>query len=37
MGIACCDRVVAFARIVSAVPGDTANLFVRWDLIEQVR
>lgn len=35
MGITGCDRIVAFTRVVSAVPGDTANLFVRRDLIKQ--
>jgi hypothetical protein len=34
MGITGCIRIVAFARVVSPVPSDTANLFIRRDLIE---
>ena len=37
MGIASCNCIVAFAGIVSPISSDTANRFVRWDLIEQVR
>lgn len=34
MGIPGCDSVVAFARVVSLMPGDTTNLLVHRDLIE---
>jgi hypothetical protein len=37
MGIACRNRIVAFARIVCTVRCNTPDLFVWWDLVEQIR
>ena len=37
MGIPGCNCIVAFAGVVSPIPGDTANLFVWRDLIEKLR
>jgi hypothetical protein len=37
MGIACCNRIVAFACIVCTVRYNTPDLFVWWDLVEQIR
>jgi hypothetical protein len=37
MGITSRNRVVAFARVISPVCSDDANLFIGRDLIEKVR
>ena len=36
MGIAGCNRIMAFACIVCSVRRDAAKLLIRWDLVEQV-
>ena len=36
MGVSGCNRVMAFARVVSTIGGDAAGTLVRRDLVEQV-
>lgn len=36
MGTACCNRIVAFARIIGTITSDATDLLVRRDLLEKI-
>lgn len=36
MGVSGCNRIMAFARVVSTIGSDAAKVLVRRDLVEQV-
>ena len=37
MGVAGCNSVVAFTRVVGSIGGNAAEFLVWWDLFEQIR
>lgn len=36
MGVVICDGIVVFVSVVGIVGGDVVDLFVCWDLVEQI-